>query len=94
VNAYCLISFYRLQHQTIYYLYAMAYDSLGDSVDYITHTFMTTALSNAVELNLDFSSLITDRVYLVHRVSDVLDIDILRVKVVDSYIQVNNTYTK
>lgn len=36
----------------------------------------------------------TDRVYLVHRLSDVLDVDIVRVKVVDSYIKVNETYTK
>lgn len=50
---------------------------------------MTTALSKAVELNLDFSSLVTDRVSLVHALSDVLNIDILRVKVDDSYIRVN-----
>ncbi len=55
---------------------------------------MTTELSNAVELRLDFDSLLTDRVYIVHQLSDVLNIDILRVKVVDSYIRVNETFSK
>lgn len=55
---------------------------------------MTTELSNAVELRLDFDSLLTDRVYIVHQLSDVLNIDILRVKVVDSYIRVNETFAK
>ncbi len=31
VNAYCLLTLKRLEHQTIYYLYAMAHSSLGDS---------------------------------------------------------------
>jgi hypothetical protein len=67
----------------------MAHDSLGDSKEYIVHNFMTLQLKNAVQLRLDFDSLMIDRVFVVHSLSDVLNIDILRVKVVDSYIKVN-----
>lgn len=55
---------------------------------------MTKPLPNAVQLRLDTSSLITDVVYLVHTISQILNIDILRVKVVDSYIIKNSTWTK
>lgn len=48
VNAYCWINFTRLAHQTIYDIYAIASDSLGDSNNYIVHRFMTTPLSNAI----------------------------------------------
>ena len=94
VNAYCWINFTRLAHQTIYDIYAIASDSLGDSDNYIVHRFMTTSLSNAIELRIDTNKLITDSVYIVHALSDVLNIDILRVKVVDSYLVKNDTFTK
>jgi hypothetical protein len=94
VNAYTIINFTRLEHQTMYSVYAMAHDSLGDSTAYVIHNFMTKPLPNAVQLRIDTSTLITDVVYLVHAISQVLDIDILRVKVVDSYIIKNQTWTK
>lgn len=47
----------------------MAHDSLGDSDSYIIHTFMTKNLPNAVKIQLDTSSDITDSVYLVHSIS-------------------------
>jgi hypothetical protein len=94
VNAYTIINLTRLEHQTMYSVYAMAHDSLGDSSSYIIHNFMTKPLPNAVQLRLDTSTLITDVVYLVHAVSQILNIDILRVKGVDSYIIKNQTWTK
>jgi ribonuclease HI len=72
----------------------MAHDSLGDSTSYVIHNFMTKALSNAVQLRLDTTTLMTDVVYLVHAISQILNIDILRVKGVDSYIIKNQTWTK
>lgn len=72
----------------------MAHDSLGDSTSYVIHTFMTKSLSNAVQLRLDTTTLMTDIVYLVHAISQILNIDILRVKGVDSYIIKNQTWTK
>jgi hypothetical protein len=55
---------------------------------------MTNPLPNAVELRIDTSSIITDSVYLVHAISQILNIDILRVKDVDSYVIQNNIWTK
>jgi len=96
VNAYCWINFTRLSHQTIYDLYVMASNSLGDSANYTVHRFMTTRLSNAVQLRIDTNKLITvpDSVYVVHSISDALNIDIVRVRVVDSYIILNQTFGK
>lgn len=78
----------------MYSVYAMAHDSLGDSTSYVIHNFMTKPLSNAVQLRLDTATLITDVVYLVHAISQILNIDILRVKGMDSYIIKNQTWTK
>lgn len=78
----------------MYELYAMASDSMGDSRSFIVHRFTTNALPGAVELRLDTSKLVTDTVYLVHCISDILDIDILRVKIVDSYRIRNQTWGK
>jgi hypothetical protein len=64
----------------------MAHDSLGDSANWTFHSFMTAPLSSAVQIRLDTISLVKDSVYIVHRISEILNIDIHRVKVVDSYI--------
>lgn len=55
---------------------------------------MTNPLPNAVQLRIDTSKDLTDSVYIVHAISQILNIDILRVKDVDSYIIQNNTWTK
>jgi len=72
----------------------MAHDSLGDSLNCTFHNFMTTPLSSAVEIRLDTISLITDSVYIVHSISDILNVDIYRVKVVDSYYLLDKAWSQ
>lgn len=55
---------------------------------------MTNPLSNAVELRFDTSSIIYDSVYLVHSISQILNINILRVHDIDSYKLQDKTWSK
>jgi len=72
----------------------MAHDDFGNSKKYIQLNFTTKHLSNAVELRIDTSSLETDTVHLVHALSEILNIDIMRIRDVDSYQIQNKSFTQ
>lgn len=58
------------------------------------HCIQTNPLTNAVEIRIDTLKVIEDTVRLVHALSDVLDIDILRVKDIDSYVIQKKVYIR
>ena len=63
----------------------MAYSTIGNSINMTVHSITTGALSNAVQFKLTTNSyVITDEVLIVKCLSDILKIDINRIKVVSS----------
>lgn len=52
VNPYGNISFLNLKQQTKYFIYFMAFNSLGLSVNFTSYEFETSVLSNAIKFNI------------------------------------------
>jgi predicted proteasome-type protease len=64
----------------------MAYSNFGNSQNITVQTFTTKPLSNAVKLNLvAIDSVITNAVTIIKALTDVLQIDPNRIKLVSSY---------
>jgi hypothetical protein len=92
VNAYTIINFTSLEQQTDYVLYMSAHDAFGDSDHIYIHNFTTLVLSNAIKFSLNTYTLQTDMVNIVRILSELLEIDINRIKVVSSYKLISKDY--
>lgn len=85
VNPFTFLNLTQLQQQTQYFIYMMAYSTLGNSVNITTHTFTTKVLSNAASFKLITKKYeLTDEVNIVRALADILKIDPYRIKVVSS----------
>ena len=85
VNPYAYINLTQLEQQTQYFVYMMAYNTLGNSKAITTHTFTTKALSNAATFKITTRNFIqTDEVKIVRALADILKIDPYRIKIVSS----------
>lgn len=85
VNPYSCINLTQLEPLTTYYIYMMAYSTLGNSINITTHTLTTQVLSNAASFKLITVNYVqTDEVKIVRALADILKIDPYRIKVVSS----------
>lgn len=85
VNPQAFINLTKLEQQTQYFIYMMAYNTLGNSLNITTHTFTTQVLSNAATFKITTRNFIeTDEVKIVKALADILKIDPYRIKVVSS----------
>ena len=92
VNPYAILNFTHLEQQTEYFLYMMAYSSLGDSPSITTHLFQTYALSNAATFKLISTEVLTNETDVVLKLADILMVDPSRVKVISSERNVQNSF--
>jgi hypothetical protein len=85
VNPYNFLNLTHLEQQTNYFIYMMAYSSLGNSLNITVHEINTKVLSNAASFKLITRNYeLTDEVNIVRALADILKIDPYRIKVVSS----------
>ena len=92
VNPYNILNLTSLEQQTTYYIYMMAYSSMGNSKVITTHIIETKILSAATKFKLITKEVLTDHVDIVMKLADILMIDPSRISVVSSPKRVNDTY--
>lgn len=85
VNSYAWLNLTQLDQQTQYFIYMMAYNTLGNSKAITIHSFTTKALSNAATFKITTKNYIeVDEVKIVRALADILKIDPYRIKIVSS----------